>query len=872
MKRVYRDERGSSLVMTIIAMTFISILAVAVIAMTVTNIRLKQAQRQSQKNFYNADSIVDAVRAGLYDLAAKSAEESYEEAIITYGADGASMKKAYTEKFFAKMLKALYASNAAYDPTAADVQDGTATYYYDDDVIRSYLTQAQIDGSLAAGDEQGYLSHGPTLTDIYDTASSCIEGCGLVEYDMDSLLLKEVVVMKTERDYQTKIKTDIRVSVPNITQETDPEYLTYALIADNQIRVEDSGGIKEVNGSVYAGTSKRHCDTNRGKEPEAGLIVKNATLDLNADHVVTRGDILLYGNGTSKLNIKGRSKTANVWAENIESKDKQNALTVNADCYISDDLELWGKNDSASFSGEYYGYNYAKAYPSPSEPASTQSEYSSAILLNGLKNNLNLSGLKHLSLAGTTFISKNLNIYDLDDASQNESLAGGKTNQDIAMGESMTVKGTQMAYYVPSDYVKSGTSTDADAINFTLNEGGVNNPYYFDKKGYNAYMNQGKSVADFDVANYINNPPSGSNVATIPPVVCYYRNDIKVKGDIQYFYLNFKDEAAADKFYADYKKYQPYDDVEHVNDSFIGNNGIILDVDGAKHGTAVLSSVGNILYTQNGDSDVQLLLKGDSDKGNTIMYKNAAMYSREYMSMQMALTKEYDKVQDRPELFRLDFRSPSAIAGAEADAALGTVARKNTFSKSGDAYTDAGKRINVPASAGGETVDTLKTNLFATLIDEEKFLNGGYNNDPEIIDDYAKKDDGTEDADGGRVVLVRNDKSHPFKLTQSFINNKLAGKTNGLILVNEDIEIEAGFKGLIIAGGDIKMNTATDIKVEANAKMLRKIFSADKEKGAGAKFSHLFKDYFITAISSSISGGDEQKDTVEYEDWKKNWD
>ena len=45
MNKFRKDERGSSLVMTIIAATFISLLAVAVISMTVTNIKLKQAQK-----------------------------------------------------------------------------------------------------------------------------------------------------------------------------------------------------------------------------------------------------------------------------------------------------------------------------------------------------------------------------------------------------------------------------------------------------------------------------------------------------------------------------------------------------------------------------------------------------------------------------------------------------------------------------------------------------------------------------------------------------------------------------------------------------------------------------------------------------------
>lgn len=74
MNKFRKDERGSSLVMTIIAATFISLLAVAVISMTVTNIKLKQAQKKSQTNFYNADSIVDAIKAGVENVSDTAAE------------------------------------------------------------------------------------------------------------------------------------------------------------------------------------------------------------------------------------------------------------------------------------------------------------------------------------------------------------------------------------------------------------------------------------------------------------------------------------------------------------------------------------------------------------------------------------------------------------------------------------------------------------------------------------------------------------------------------------------------------------------------------------------------------------------------------
>lgn len=54
--------------------------------MTVTNIKLKQAQKKSQTNFYNADSIVDAIKAGVENVSDTAARDAYESVYAAYGA------------------------------------------------------------------------------------------------------------------------------------------------------------------------------------------------------------------------------------------------------------------------------------------------------------------------------------------------------------------------------------------------------------------------------------------------------------------------------------------------------------------------------------------------------------------------------------------------------------------------------------------------------------------------------------------------------------------------------------------------------------------------------------------------------------------
>nr|MDE6851927.1 hypothetical protein [Lachnospiraceae bacterium] len=438
MKRFYKDERGSSLVLTIIAMAFISLLAVAVISMTVTNIRLKIAQKGSQKNFYNTDSIMDEVRAGVEDLAAKATVEAYMEAFSSFNASlsGSSVKLSdkYEKKFLEEMIKSLSGGKSSY---------GDSVIYYKDEVLQAYLI---TNGAI---NPDTYLLHnGSDAPGILDAGKSY----GFMELQNNTLLLKDVMVTRTEgvKDYKATVTSDIRVTIPPMTAETYSEYLNYALIADNQIIADENASVE---GNMYAGTVKRF--VSGATNPETGILVHNGKkLNVKAEQLITRGDLHLEGGSEFSLSgLKGMS--ANLWVENIFTKgDSKNTLTMtNTICNVSDDMEIGGKNDVVTLAGQYLGYNYNANYAdSDLTSVSKKSQYSSSILVNGLGADLNLTGLDKLILSGRTFISKKIS-----GSTETDPLA--LTNKDIAMGESLSVKGAQIAYYVPSDFVTASTST-----------------------------------------------------------------------------------------------------------------------------------------------------------------------------------------------------------------------------------------------------------------------------------------------------------------------------------------------------------------------------------------------------------------------------
>ena len=108
---------------------------------------------------------------------------------------------------------------------------------------------------------------------------------------------------------------------------------------------------------------------------------------------------------------------------------------------VADDLELRGVGSKVTLKGNYYGYNFQKNYGT-SDTVSSDADFSSAMMVNGRTCNLNLKDLNYLMLAGRTFISRKT------DAAK---------NQDVLMGESISARTNQLAYYVPAEYVKNGT-------------------------------------------------------------------------------------------------------------------------------------------------------------------------------------------------------------------------------------------------------------------------------------------------------------------------------------------------------------------------------------------------------------------------------
>ena len=67
-----RDNRGASLLAVLILMVVVSAIAVVITKITIVNIQMKEVERGTKKNFYSAESVMDALHAGAGEKSADS--------------------------------------------------------------------------------------------------------------------------------------------------------------------------------------------------------------------------------------------------------------------------------------------------------------------------------------------------------------------------------------------------------------------------------------------------------------------------------------------------------------------------------------------------------------------------------------------------------------------------------------------------------------------------------------------------------------------------------------------------------------------------------------------------------------------------------
>ncbi len=490
-----RNNKGSSIVLVLVVFAIVGILATAALRLSVMNFQMKATDSQIKNNFYSAESVLDQVTVGLQNYVSDAYTVAYTETMEAYASSlSATAREAQFKASFMAQLKSKLA-----DP--AD-----ASFY---------------NASL--------------ITSMVDSPSATVD-CGthrLVDKGTSITLCDVTVTYTDAKDITSIIKTDINIAAPSmrsVTSTSLPDLFSYSLIANSGISIEQGNGqTVTVSGNVYAGSDEvtNRYNWNPANRSKSICTEGGATVIFSGGSYVTaEGDFYVSNNSKTVVD-----STAQLWAQNIVVDNAE--MDILSNTYVADDLTLNGRYNTKVILGtgnsKYYGYG----------DSTTDAASSSAIILNGKNCDLDMSGLDELAVAGYSYIG----------TSRFDAGAANPANGNVQMGESISVKGNQIAYLIPGSCIGTNGSTASAAASLysknpmTMTEyqelealvGAEGSDYVF-VNGRIPYTKTGKSLSD-----YLN----GAEVST-----CVQTVFDNTKG-LVYFYANLPADEA-EQYYSDY--------------------------------------------------------------------------------------------------------------------------------------------------------------------------------------------------------------------------------------------------------------------------------------------------------------------------------
>lgn len=503
-KRVLRgllkQNNGSSIVIVIVAIAFVGILGATIMWMSLSNYMMKTTDAKHKESFYSAETVFEQIMAGLQVDASIAVDNAYVYVMQRYSTLNEGERN---HEFQVQYLSALQKK----------LSNGGPLNKFDLDVLIDYVDPKVLDTT------------GGRIRSLTST------NCNLVMKDTYIILEDLVLEYEDDHDFLTRITTNMIVSVPenDFTQsDSMPELFDYCIIANEKLENPDMTGYMTINGNIYGG--------------QDGMDIYNHMTIQNAEQIVTSGNIILKNTSPQVANHNvsltvghaDDDDIPSVWAENVLIEGGQ--VDLYSKTYVADDIKVMGRNCVVNLEQEYYGYGNAV----------NDEKKSSSIVINNVDSTIDMSNLDKLLIAGHAYIgtaaAKTVDTTPVADATY---VPNYDTNTDIMMGESIALKGNQIAYLVPDECIgildgesvigknpMSGTEYTA------LLKYQAENPATFQEISFDRPL----SVMDKSVSlSYYANPGTGYKKIFVPS-----------NGETLVYYYLVMTEAKANEYFKDY--------------------------------------------------------------------------------------------------------------------------------------------------------------------------------------------------------------------------------------------------------------------------------------------------------------------------------
>ena len=579
------NNKGASLVTVIIVIGFIGILASVIMTTSLVNYKMKRMNVYAKDTFYSAEQVLDEINVGLQRYVSDSISVAYRDVLQNYSNYSAEKKHTVLQtKYYENMWGKLEADHAHKK--------------YSIDTIESFLKPTT---KWQGNDKEGY---GAIVRAVDGDGNLTAEG-DMITYDTGIILKKLRIYYKDSKGFVSIIETDIRLAYPefDLTSTTSlPDISSYGVIADNGMELKGVAPL-ELQGSFYADTLK--CD-GTGHEGRRGIT------HTGDGTIIVKHDLQL-----KNTDLKN-DDTSSLWAGDIKLSGAN--ITLLGETNVADDINIGGDGSSVTLGGVYNGFGNSI----------TDSNKSSAILINGTNTSLDLSGIEKITLAGHAYIgTKAKNTQEAGDES-----ASLHNDRDAYTGESIAVKSNQLMYMIPPECIGVDKKTGVSLYN--------KNPLTTEE--YNKIKNDAEHYTE--VSADVEVEKLGSTLADYISVV---------KGQAQpevvfvptsteplvYYYMKFKNEVAANKYFAAF-----YNRNKEIYDSYIKNYVKLLEFPKTATVTRIrLSSNGIYGDKDNGYTLLPYTVEG----GSTGLSNHQMQYQEQFLALSAKLTKNYRELTDLAE-------------------------------------------------------------------------------------------------------------------------------------------------------------------------------------------------------------------------------
>lgn len=415
-----KRNSGSSIVIVIIAMAMIGILATTLLWMSYINYKIKVNDIRNKNSFYSAETVMEQILAGLQKESSDAVAIAYKETLSRWDQDDDGIQ---SEANHYSSFASMYLDTLVKQLKNKEKGDG----YYNRDTLRNY-----VDSEIWKNVNESAWNNGTDETDASKAKAPVME---LV--NGNSLILRNVFVSYMDGDRLSIVSTDLCLDAPEIvftrSGSVDDLY-DYLLIGNQGISLTKGSGQVTGDGSIYAGIDEATGKGGITINPASSLAINNGR------YVISKGEIDVIGPGAGFIVRDAKETGSSVYAKSLDLQSGM--ISLDSKTYIANDLTLSGNGSKATLTKEYYGYGTSTE--TGLEDRTTDQENSSAIIINGQNSTVNLSGVNTLMLAGRAYIGTNTTKKELDQNTE-------KNEKAVLMGESITVKGGQIAYLVPTE-------------------------------------------------------------------------------------------------------------------------------------------------------------------------------------------------------------------------------------------------------------------------------------------------------------------------------------------------------------------------------------------------------------------------------------